>query len=81
MHVKLRLSLMLFCCLVYASTLALADSIAFINLKKSEKEFGYIRVWGTIGSIVAGLTLMRWRFLDKYFESIAIGGDKWPKKG
>lgn len=67
--------LMLFYCLLYAPTLALTNSIAFINLKKPEKDFGIIRVWGTIGWIVAGLVLMGWRFTSKSFESIAFGGD------
>ncbi len=72
---SLMMWLMLLYCLVYAPTLALTNSIAFINLKKSEKEFGYIRVWGTIGWIVAGLVLMGWRFLAKSLEAVAIGGD------
>jgi len=67
--------LMLFYCLLYAPTLALTNSIAFINLKKSEKEFGYIRVWGTIGWIVAGFVLMGWRFIAKSVEPIAFAGD------
>jgi len=72
---SVMMGLMLFYCLLYAPTLALTNSIAFINLKKSEKEFGYIRVWGTIGWIVAGLVLMGWRFLAKSFEPMAFGGD------
>jgi nucleoside transporter len=67
--------LMLFYCLLYAPTLALTNSIAFINLKKSEKEFGYIRVWGTIGWIVAGLVLMGWRFMARSVEPVAFAGD------
>lgn len=67
--------LMLVYCLLYAPTLALTNSIAFINLKKSEKEFGYIRVWGTIGWIVAGLVLMGWRMAAKSVESIVFAGD------
>lgn len=67
--------LMLFYCLLYAPTLALTNSIAFINLKNPEKDFGVIRVWGTIGWIVAGLLLMGWRFLSKSFAPIAFGGD------
>ncbi len=72
---KTMMWLMLVYCLLYAPTLALTNSIAFINLKKSEKEFGYIRVWGTIGWIIAGLILMGWRFASKSFDPIAYAGD------
>ncbi len=48
------LPLMLFYCLLYAPTLAITNSLAMINLESSEKEFGRIRVWGTIGWIAAG---------------------------
>jgi nucleoside transporter len=67
--------LMLLYCLVYAPTLALTNSIAFVNLKSSEKEFGAIRVWGTIGWIAAGWALAGWRALAKSPDSIAMKGD------
>lgn len=67
--------LMLLYSLVYAPTLALTNSIAFINLKDSEKEFGGIRVWGTIGWIAAGWGLAAWRWLAKSPEGIAMRGD------
>jgi len=67
--------LMLVYCLVYAPTLALTNSIAFVNLKNSEKEFGAIRVWGTIGWIAAGWALAGWRALGKSPEGIAMKGD------
>jgi len=67
--------LMLAYCLVYAPTLALTNSIAFVNLKSSEKEFGAIRVWGTIGWIAAGWALAGWRFLAKSPEGVAMRGD------
>ncbi len=67
--------LMLFYCLLYAPTLALTNSIAFINLKDSEKEFGMVRVWGTIGWIAAGLVLMGWRHLPQSVGPFAIRGD------
>jgi len=62
-------------CLLYAPTLALTNSIAFINLKSSEKEFGMIRDWGTIGWIAAGYALLGWRFAAKSVEAVALKGD------
>jgi nucleoside transporter len=67
--------LMLIYSILYAPTLALTNSIAFINLKDSEKEFGIVRVWGTIGWIVAGLMLAGWRMLGENMETIALRGD------
>ena len=62
-------------CLLYAPTLALTNSIAFINMENSEKEFGRIRVWGTIGWIAAGLLLSGWRILAGYKNALSVGGD------
>jgi nucleoside transporter len=67
--------LMLVYCLVYAPTLALTNSIAFVNLRNSEKDFGKIRVWGTIGWIAAGLALAGWRTVAKSGGGAAIKGD------
>jgi nucleoside transporter len=56
--------------LLYAPTLALTNSLAFHHLKgASEREFGWIRVWGTIGWIVAGWALTFWR------AQVAGGGE------
>ena len=38
-------------------TLALVNSVAFNQMKDAEKEFANIRVWGTIGWILAGLSI------------------------
>jgi len=43
--------------IVYMPTLALVNSVAFNQLKDPAKEFSFIRVWGTIGWIVAGLMI------------------------
>lgn len=53
--------LMLVYSLLYAPTLALTNSLAFANMKDSEREFGFIRVFGTLGWIAAGLLLTAWR--------------------
>ena len=66
------MALMFVYCLFFAPTLALTNSIAMINLKDSEEEFGRIRVWGTIGWIAAGWILTGWRYLG---VNISLGGD------
>jgi len=67
--------LMLAYCLLYAPTLALTNSIAMINLEDSEKEFGTIRVWGTLGWIAAGWMLTGWRSLAEDGVAPALQGD------
>ncbi|RED22712.1 nucleoside transporter [Flavobacterium cutihirudinis] len=42
---------------LYMPTLALVNSVAFNQMKDPEKEFANIRVWGTIGWILAGLVI------------------------
>lgn len=49
--------------IVYMPTLALVNSVSFNQMKDPAKEFSNIRVWGTIGWILAGLMisfLFRW---------------------
>ena len=66
---------MLFYCLLYAPTLALTNSVAMINMEDSEKEFGAIRVWGTLGWIAAGLMLTGWRWFGETDALSAMQGD------
>ncbi len=68
-------ALMLLYCLLYAPTLALTNSIAMINLKDSEAEFGRVRVWGTLGWIAAGLTLTGWRWLAQSGAAPKVAAD------
>ena len=46
-------SLMLVHCLFYVPTLSVTNAIAFANLKDAQKDFGFVRLWGTIGWIAA----------------------------
>ncbi len=41
----------------YMSTLALANSISFAQMRDPDTQFPKVRVWGTIGWIAAGLTI------------------------
>jgi hypothetical protein len=45
--------LMLVHCIFYVPTISITNSIAFANLKDPTREFGRVRVWGTIGWIIA----------------------------
>ncbi|MFI5455887.1 MAG: MFS transporter [Isosphaerales bacterium] len=45
--------LMMLHCFFYVPTLSVTNSIAFSNLKDAQKDFGFIRLWGTIGWIAA----------------------------
>lgn len=50
--------LMLLHCFFYVPTLSVTNAIAFANLKDPQKDFGFVRLWGTIGWIAAGLMLL-----------------------
>ena len=45
--------LMLVHCLCYVPTISITNSIAFANMKNPEKEFGLVRMGGTLGWILA----------------------------
>ena len=46
-------SLMFVHCLLYVPTISITNSIAFANMKDAQKEFGLVRMGGTIGWILA----------------------------
>lgn len=53
--------------IIFMPTLALVNAISFKQMTNPEKEFSFIRLWGTIGWIVAGL-LIGWLALEKKGE-------------
>ncbi|MBV6646933.1 MAG: nucleoside permease [Cyclobacteriaceae bacterium] len=58
--------------IIYMPTLALVNSVAFRQMADPSKDFSKIRVWGTIGWIVAGLVIS-FVFSWDAAESIASG--------
>jgi predicted MFS family arabinose efflux permease len=56
-------------CLFYVPTISVTNSIAFANLQDAQKEFGPVRLWGTIGWIAASwpfiFILVDWAAVDK----------------
>ncbi|MBI1842364.1 MAG: MFS transporter [Verrucomicrobia bacterium] len=60
--------LMLVHCLLYVPTISITNSIAFANMKDAQKEFGLVRMGGTIGWILAAwpftFILVDWAKVD-----------------
>ncbi len=55
------LNCIIFHAIFFAPTLALTNSIALAHVEDAARDFGKIRVWGTIGWIFAGWLLFAWR--------------------
>ncbi len=45
---------------IYSPTLPLTNSLAFHHLPDRDRDFGKVRVWGTIGWIAAGIAIGQW---------------------
>jgi len=67
--------LMLVHCLFYVPTISITNSIAFANLKDPTKEFGPVRMGGTIGWILAAWPL--YFIFSGLSKEAAIAATKW----
>ncbi len=54
------LALSLLYSLIYAPTLSLTNSLAFHHMPDRDRDFGRVRVWGTVGWIVVGIGIGQW---------------------
>jgi nucleoside transporter len=61
------LILMFVHCLVYVPTISITNSIAFTHLKDAQREFGIVRMGGTIGWILAA-----WPFTFLFVDWVAV---------
>jgi len=46
--------------LIYSPTLPLTNSLAFHHIQDRDRDFGKVRVWGTIGWIAVGIGIGQW---------------------
>lgn len=46
--------------IIYSPTISLTNSLSFHHLPDRDRDFGRVRVWGTIGWIAAGIVMGHW---------------------
>lgn len=59
--------------LIYAPTLGLTNSLAFHHLPDRDRDFGKVRVWGTVGWIAVGIGMGQW-LLHHYTPATVVAG-------
>lgn len=59
-------------CLLYVPTISVTNSLAFANLKDPAKDFGFVRMGGTIGWIIVS-----WPFIFLLSEKAGAAETKW----
>src|SRR5688572_15437676 len=65
-------ALMMIHCLFYVPTISITNSIAFANVADAKRDFGLVRLWGTIGWIAAAWPYI-W-FTDRSYIFYFTGG-------
>jgi nucleoside transporter len=64
-------------CLFYVPTISVTNTVAFANLKDPQRDFGPVRLWGTIGWIAASwpfiFLLVDWAQVPSFSEAGLVG--------
>ncbi|MDP6890480.1 MAG: MFS transporter, partial [Phycisphaerales bacterium] len=58
---------------IYAPTLALTNSLAFHHMPDRDRDFGKVRLWGTVGWIAVGIGIGQWLLHSYSSEETAVG--------
>ncbi len=70
--------------LVYSPTLPLTNSLAFHHMPDRDRDFGKVRLWGTIGWIAVGIGIGQWllyRYTPTGAADDAIQAARWAGMG
>ena len=67
---------MLLHCFFYVPTMSVTNAIAFANIKDAQKDFGFIRVWGTVGWIAVS-----WPFIFIPIDWAKVPSDRRGRRG
>lgn len=65
---------------IYSPTLPLTNSLAFHHLPDRDRDFGTVRVWGTIGWIVVGIAIGQWllhQYTPDVADEAAVQAEQW----
>ena len=58
---------------VYTPTIALTNSLAFHHMPDRDRDFGFVRLWGTVGWIVVGVGIGQWLLHSYSVDEISRG--------
>ena len=58
--------------LIYSPTLPLTNSLAFHHLPDRDRDFGKVRLWGTVGWIVVGIAIGQWLRLNHTPAGVSV---------
>ncbi|MDQ6989384.1 MAG: MFS transporter, partial [Mariprofundaceae bacterium] len=61
----------------YFPTVPLASSLSFRHLPDPDAQFGKVRIWGTVGWVLAGLSLSLWLGRSQAFRWMLVNFPEW----